>query len=130
LACEDFCKENYQSNKNNAWMSSVAMTESFKNRSDSLQKLCQVVYWCISDFFIPSVKSLLDASITQFGNLFGTRIDGNEVNDSGTATTFSTENLIKNGYFTNEEFQSQMQKITQYCYLGSKINIVATVCKS
>lgn len=106
------------------------MTESFKNSSDSLQRLYQVVYWCISDFFIPSIKHLLDISINQLGNLFGAGIDVNETDNSGAITTFSVENLINSGYFANEEFQSQMQKVTQYCYLGSKINIVAMVCKN
>ncbi|GBC43817.2 serine/threonine-protein kinase SMG1 isoform X3 [Rhizophagus irregularis DAOM 181602=DAOM 197198] len=127
LACEDFCKENYQPNQNNAWISSIAMTESFKNSSDSLQRLYQVVYWCISDFFIPSIKHLLDISINQLGNLFGAGIDANETDNTGAITTFSVENLINSGYFANEEFQSQMQKVTQYCYLGSKINIVAMI---
>ncbi|GET01157.1 serine/threonine-protein kinase SMG1 isoform X2 [Rhizophagus clarus] len=124
LACEDFCKENYQPNQNNAWMSSIAMTESFKNSSDSLQRLYQVVYWCISDFFIPSINHLLDTSINQLGDLLGAEIDGNEADNSG---TISVENLINNGYFTNEEFQSHMQKVIHYCYLGSKINIVAMI---
>ncbi len=126
LACEDFCKENYQPRQNNSWISSVAMTESFKNSSDSLQRLYQVVYWCISDFFNPIVKILLDASINQLGNLLESGIDGNEVDNSG-VTTFGTEKLINSGYFTNDEFQSQKQKVIQYCHLGSKINIVAMV---
>ncbi|CAG8689254.1 4251_t:CDS:10, partial [Acaulospora morrowiae] len=123
IACYEYYEKNQQPNQNTTWTSSIATADNFKESSDSLQKLLQVVHWSTTEIFIPSVKFLYGISISRLESLVNISI-GNSVYEDVLSLI---SNMIAKGLFSAEEMRAQKLNVQNYCLHGSKMNYVAMI---
>ncbi|KAF0561158.1 Serine/threonine-protein kinase SMG1 [Gigaspora margarita] len=124
LACDDYYKENGQPRLNTVWVSSMAMADAFKNSSDSLTRLWEVSRWWISEFFIPCIKTLYTTAIDHIGSLV--RTDNDDIR-----LTFDSSSLINNliaqGFVSNDDICAQKLNVKQYSFHGCKMNFITMI---
>ncbi|CAG8553655.1 2074_t:CDS:10, partial [Ambispora leptoticha] len=129
LGCQDYFKENFQSHISpNTWLSSIAISQIFVANSDSLSRLRQIVQWCMSDLFIPTLQTLLSTTLNHFKGLVASDnlpkgAKGND-DDVENASSSTQELVPGDGSFWRENLDSMKEKIKKYMFLGSKINLL------
>ncbi|CAG8560727.1 5738_t:CDS:10, partial [Ambispora gerdemannii] len=132
LGCQDYFKENFLSYSSpNTWLSSIAISQTFISNSDSLPRLRQIVQWCMSDLFIPSLQTLLSTTLNHFKSLVASDSLSNDAKrddgDVENASPSTRELVFGDGNFSRDDLDNTRAQIKKYIFMGSKINLLTLI---